>query len=365
MSTAADLSCDCCGVDLSAYLRVAALAISVYDWLWTIPVEVEIYSAETSLFNLSRPCVLFIMIRYVSIITVISNCVGYFSHNFSYEMCARYMWLSPVMKPIQSLIAHIILFVRTWAISGRAQWVFWALSMMLAATVTLEFYSTLYRRAPLQNEPGNCSSVDASGLKIAWVFYLVCMVYEGLCIAIATGYLWMQSVSISGIHGLARVLLKEGLVYFTFLTAVNILNLIIYIVAPLNSQTAAAALGFALTWIMAQRILIQLHKLRGGVRARSFSLSLDAASGIGGLAEQDQTKESSVHALTFHTQSPPVVSWKSRSTPMVGDEAVVAQGSAIELSAQMGTATRSRRASVDLVMLCTVLSVCLVSMISG
>jgi len=59
--------------------------------------------------------------------------------------------------------------------------------------------------------------------------------------------------------GISRVLAVDGIGYFVLLTAVNIVNLIFYKTAPTAAlQTAAASLGYVVTMIGCQRILIRL-----------------------------------------------------------------------------------------------------------
>ncbi|KAL6302508.1 hypothetical protein BKA93DRAFT_397806 [Sparassis latifolia] len=237
-----------------AYLRVASLAIAMYDWLWTLPVEYRIYREQSSIFNLSRPCIFFILIRYVSIVTMVANNVGFFRHDIPPSVCSHYLYFAPIMK--------CILFLRTWAISRRSQWVFWTLAILFSVSVPVEYFVSVYKRVPVQSDCGNCTSANQDGYRVAWVFYMICMVYDTTCTAIVTSYLWFESLNTNNGQRLARLLLREGLIYFVFLTVVNILNLIVYHTAKTNAQSAAASLGYAITWIMAQRILIQLHEMR-------------------------------------------------------------------------------------------------------
>ena len=51
----------------------------------------------------------------------------------------------------------------------------------------------------------------------------------------------------------------DGLGYFVMLTAINIANAIFWKTAPIMVQSAASSLGYAITMIAAQRILIHLR----------------------------------------------------------------------------------------------------------
>jgi len=52
----------------------------------------------------------------------------------------------------------------------------------------------------------------------------------------------------------------DGLGYFVALTAVNMMNVFLYRGAPHSIQSSGASLGYAVIWIMSQRILIHLRE---------------------------------------------------------------------------------------------------------
>lgn len=56
-------------------------------------------------------------------------------------------------------------------------------------------------------------------------------------------------------------MLYDGLGYFAVLTASNILNIILYQTSNPALQSSGASLGFAVVWIMSQRILIHLREV--------------------------------------------------------------------------------------------------------
>jgi len=113
------------------------------------------------------------------------------------------------------------------------------------------------------------------GAKVAWVHYMVAMLYDATCGAIASCYIYAQSRNQPGhtLDSLSKMLLREGLLYFCFLTGVNVLNLVLYITSSQQAQSAGATLGYATTWIMSQRLLIHLQQFRKTASGRSRSAS--------------------------------------------------------------------------------------------
>ncbi|EMD41124.1 hypothetical protein CERSUDRAFT_111696 [Gelatoporia subvermispora B] len=256
-----------------ACFRVASLSVAAYDWLWTLPTEWEIYREQESVFRLGRGCILFILIRYSSVCALTASNIGFFAHGFSPLACAKYRYFPPSMKIFQSTIAQLILLVRTWAISRHSTWVLVTLSSLFVVAIALESWANMYMLVAVQNAWKNCTSGNHHGQEYAWIHYLMCMVFDGACLGIASGYLWVQSMDTTGVRGLARLLLREGVVYWIVLTTVNVANLLTYHTADLSAQASAASIGYTLVWIMAQRILIQLHNLR-----TSGSVHTDCAS---------------------------------------------------------------------------------------
>lgn len=69
------------------------------------------------------------------------------------------------------------------------------------------------------------------------------------------------------------------LAFFLLLTAVNILNLVMFRVSSISAQSSAACLGQAVTMIMSQRIILGLHDWRtavspsGNTRPDAYELS--------------------------------------------------------------------------------------------
>ncbi|EJD42719.1 hypothetical protein AURDEDRAFT_168242 [Auricularia subglabra TFB-10046 SS5] len=60
---------------------------------------------------------------------------------------------------------------------------------------------------------------------------------------------------------LCRVMFLDGLGYFVLLTAVNILNLVMYRSLDTELQSAGASLGYAIILVMTQRILIHIREI--------------------------------------------------------------------------------------------------------
>ncbi|KAI1798031.1 hypothetical protein LXA43DRAFT_1088180 [Ganoderma leucocontextum] len=302
------------------YIRIVALSIAFYDYLLTLPAEWRFYRGQRS-WRLSPGCILFIAIRsvfisfpplsrlipgsiahrirlsspsYTSILVLVTSSIGFFSHSFTDQSCAKYYMIPGVLKgeylpipnhshmafsmntrsnirtqfvslfslspPIaQTMVSQLILGIRTINISRRAPWVTWTIAVAFTLASSAEGVLNLSNRVPLQGPRGNCVAGNAPPRLTAWLFYVFAMVYDIITLCISSIYLIDVSPNTGKIGRLVKIMLADGLVYFVALTGVNVLNLILYRSRDEADQSSGVALGYTLTWIMSQRILIHLR----------------------------------------------------------------------------------------------------------
>ncbi|EJD43053.1 hypothetical protein AURDEDRAFT_185811 [Auricularia subglabra TFB-10046 SS5] len=129
------------------YLRIAALTMATYDWLLTLPAEWRFYRSQANILRPSLACVLFFLIRYVSITVVIFSNVGNFA-TFSEAGCQRFFMAVPVTKCIQTIISQAILSVRTYALSKRSKPVGYLLAFMFVSFGFALAFVNIYARIP-------------------------------------------------------------------------------------------------------------------------------------------------------------------------------------------------------------------------
>ncbi|KAG1764513.1 hypothetical protein EDD22DRAFT_447582 [Suillus occidentalis] len=242
------------------YMRVASISIAFYDYILTLPAEWRFYRSQPSIFHISLSCVLFILIRYVSILTIVVSNYGYFSTDFTQHACQQYYLVAPIFKAIQTMISQIILGVRTFNIARRDRRIGIAILLMYFFLVSVEWFTDISQRAPVVIN-GNCTSADAGRTLSTWFFYLAAMLYDIVMVTISTIHLLHYNPLSSRVERLVRVLIYDGIGYFIVLTASNVLNLILYHTTNFETQSAGASMGYAVTWIMSQRILIHLREM--------------------------------------------------------------------------------------------------------
>jgi len=245
----------------SSLLRITSISVASYDFLITLPTEWRIYRSQGTLqFGWSLSKVLFMLIRYLSIILLTISNAGYFYHGFPSATCSKYYMIAPVLKVIQIMISQVIIGYRTWNITRRSREMGAFLLTFGAIVTALEWYSNVDARIPVQSD-GNCSPGNSKARVPQWVFYLMAMLFDAVTFLLSSFYLIKSASGIRRMSSLIRMLFYDGLGYIVVLTAVNILNLILY----RNSvgkgvQSSGASFGYMVVWIMSQRILIHIHE---------------------------------------------------------------------------------------------------------
>ncbi|KAJ7457143.1 hypothetical protein B0H11DRAFT_215800 [Mycena galericulata] len=265
---------------LAAYLRVAAYAIALFDYLQSLPAEYRLYAKQKGPLSLSVACILFFLVRYLGITALVVGGVGFFYHGFSKEACDRFYWLAPVFKLFLYLASQAILALRTYAVSRKSSTVLYILIVLSVVCSLVEFISTFWKRVPFQSN-GNCTGGNLPGVKIASLYYVGCLVFDVVAMGITAVYLWkFSNTSRASLSRLARMMLEDGIMYFIALTAMNIINLIFFQSRDTTLQSSASSLGFATTMIFSSRFILNLsERARDGVSGDHSHSSRTPASG--------------------------------------------------------------------------------------
>ncbi|KAG2151250.1 uncharacterized protein EDB93DRAFT_308172 [Suillus bovinus] len=279
------------------YLRIASISIALYDYVVTLPAEWRFYRSQSSIFHLSISCILFILIRYVSIVVMLFSNYGDFATTFTQETCQDYYILAPIFKILQTMVSQVILGFRTWNIARRNMRVGITLALLFLTAITLEWFTNMFDRIPVVVD-GNCTPGNAGKTLSAWLYYVTAMMYDLVILTISTTHLLQYNVLSSRLERIVRVLMYDGIGYVVVLTGSNILNIVLYresnvqtqviisnfrtpwrltaISVRFYDQSAGASIGYAVTWIMSQRILIHLQEMQENPHMESVVLARPA-----------------------------------------------------------------------------------------
>ncbi|KAF7298130.1 hypothetical protein HMN09_01034400 [Mycena chlorophos] len=257
----------------AAYLRTGSLAVATYDYLQTLPFELRVVVETFKTRRLSLSSGLFFAIRYISIVVLTLSNYGFFSTSFTEAACRRYFLLPGAFKVLQTCVSQAILGIRAYNLSRKSTLIGTILLTGYLICCTLQWISTLYERTmSYKPDIGNCASKSPAESALGgWVHYAVALVYDFATSMVCVWYLLkLRPLTSSVMSRVSRMMLVDGLWYFLALALVNVINLIFYrrpdIGPPSAStqsevelQTAAASLGYAMTWIMSSKLLVHLR----------------------------------------------------------------------------------------------------------
>ncbi|KAJ3772974.1 hypothetical protein FB446DRAFT_734760 [Lentinula raphanica] len=246
----------------AVYLRIASLTIALHEYVQTI-VQVCGYVSENTPSDLVTRLtpvlrisfVLFLLIQFTSIATLVLSNVGYFYTHFTEHSCSHYYLIPSIFKVIQSTVSQTILGFRAFNLSRRSRMIGISLLALSIATTALEGLTNLYHRTPvIDPQYGNCRGVfqiEHTGFG-EWIYYVVAIIYDLATSTVCMIYLHNYKTASNSL------MFYDGIGYFTALTCVNITNLIIY---RASQDTQCASLGYCMTWIMSKRLIIHLHEV--------------------------------------------------------------------------------------------------------
>jgi hypothetical protein len=124
----------------SDYLRIAACTVWAFECLQTLAGEVRIYRAQRP-WSMTIGCKLFVAVRYLASVALITSAVGFFGHGYSSEFCSNYQRVAPLFKVFSALANQAVFLWRTYAISGRRRWVLMTLVTAYTLAMAAQFFA--------------------------------------------------------------------------------------------------------------------------------------------------------------------------------------------------------------------------------
>ncbi|KAG1728802.1 hypothetical protein EDB19DRAFT_1832657 [Suillus lakei] len=250
------------------YLRIASISIAFYEYILTLPAEWRFYRSQSSIFHPSLSCVLFILIRGQQLRILLDQ-------------------LHPTKRVNNIILLHlsskVILGVRTFNVAKRDRRIGIVLLLIYFFLVSVEWFTDMFARTPVVIN-GNCTPADAGKVLSTWFFYLTAMLFDIVMVAVSTTHLLRYNPMSSRVERLIRVLIYDGIGYFIILSgkvkrveshplsydrfrdAARLCWLVLVIsrqgYSDCSERIIRASIGYAVTWIMSQRILIHIQEMR-------------------------------------------------------------------------------------------------------
>ncbi|KAF7340449.1 hypothetical protein MVEN_01965100 [Mycena venus] len=311
--------------EISAYLRVASLAIAGYDYLQTLPFELRMWREAWKGRQLTLSSTLFLLIRYLFLLLswfliVINRRVQQIYQHPRFDSQQLQLFLLRLRSRRLPQILCDSFAIQSCTVNGLSGDTGASVPQMLSSFASrlklrcqgiqplpqickdrslLTFVlfrglqrvwngSPLFRIEPACLSSGvhrpywkvgvpnkrffilhlklgsSCGSHSPTSAWGGWVSYVVAIIYNFVTTVVCIFFLLkMKTSNGSMMSRVTRMMLVDGIWYFVALTAINFVNLLFNRLPSLSKQaqqTAAASLGYCVTWIMSQRLLIHLYE---------------------------------------------------------------------------------------------------------
>ncbi|KAJ7292566.1 hypothetical protein C8J57DRAFT_1266362 [Mycena rebaudengoi] len=252
----------------STVFRIVSLSLACGDVFQTIPGTWRLYKKNWDRGSLSALCFCYAVARYFSIFSLIIQVVGLstFSKNFTFETCKRVYMLPNVTSLLAGMAVQVLVYIRTYAISGHSKYVRFGLGAVLLLGFPVQIFGIVYHRAA-SFKNGSCKGKVFQVGEPDWnvVYYSAHMAFDLIACVTATFYL-LRSSRIGGVlvySKLARLVLRDGLLYFTVVFLTNLL-VVLEFTHTFQATGAGSALPLAVVLIAIQHMILNTQELTTG-----------------------------------------------------------------------------------------------------
>ncbi|KAF7333418.1 hypothetical protein MVEN_02357600 [Mycena venus] len=236
-------------------MRVSAASIYFFDYLMTLPSEYRIYKRQKKIWNPSAACILFVLCRYVTLVSIIMATAFFFGTNWTEKTCVPAV--GGALRALSASIVSIIFMWRTWAIWHKRRPVLYFLMFAFIPT-TVFTWGFVFNQVP-EVKNGSCGGLASTGVfGVKWPFALANMLFDALCVGMSTYRLALNIKN--GSSQISSILLVDGLGYFFTSIALQVLNLIFLLSPDPAKQSTMITFTNAITGLLSQRIITSLSQ---------------------------------------------------------------------------------------------------------
>ncbi|KAJ7796237.1 hypothetical protein B0H14DRAFT_2916051 [Mycena olivaceomarginata] len=226
---------------LSLFRIMYFLTLAGGDVFQTIPATYAFYKKQWVKRKLSPACFLrcgslvgVSILSRMSIISLATNGIGFYGTHFTPATCQSFYMLPNVTAMLAGMAVQILVFIRTYAISGRAKSVRYGLGSVLLLGFPVQIFGITYHRDVSCTSDGIYyvhSSIVCKGRVLHanepdWniVYYSASYDYDLITTSTATYFLVYSSrtMGVFNLSNFVRRVLTQGLLYFIVVFLVNL-----------------------------------------------------------------------------------------------------------------------------------------------
>jgi len=234
----------------------------VWEYLSTLPAEIQISRARVTLFNL-----VFGLLRYVTLGQ--AAMLTYFNYwpGRTFQDCQKVIRCAVYLPTVALALSNCIVTLRIWAIYQRKIWVLVVLGVLLIASLVLQLWGPSDMKARKMPKGLHACLPTPTGANY-WIYWLTVIAFDAIVLFLSlvkTIGLWRDAIHTR----VTTVLIRDQVFFFGMSFAGNLVNMIYY--AALVSSTESrgedqgdfellAPLAVAVQSVATCRIVFNLRK---------------------------------------------------------------------------------------------------------
>ncbi|KAJ7784870.1 hypothetical protein DFH07DRAFT_975198 [Mycena maculata] len=259
-------------VDKLTLFRIISFSLAGGDVLQTSPATFRLYKKSWKKRSLSPLCFFYAMARYMSIISLVTNGIGFFATDYTTASCQRFYMLPNITAMLAGMAVQVLVFIRTYAISGHSKRVYFGLGAVMLLLFPVQVFGIVYHRDPTithvranRNDVKNCKGqvqiIHPNEPDWNIVYYSAHMTFDLFACGTATFYLVFSSL-IGGAFNTSKFVgrvLRNGLLYTLVVFLVNLWVVLEF--AHVFDSGAASTLPLAVVLIAVQHLILSTQHL--------------------------------------------------------------------------------------------------------
>ncbi|KAJ7736453.1 hypothetical protein B0H16DRAFT_1891941 [Mycena metata] len=236
-------------------MRASAASIYFFDYMMTLPSEYRIYKRQKKIWNPSAACILFVLSRYVTLVSIVMATAFFFGTTWTEKTCVPAV--GGALRALSASIVSLIFMWRAWAIWHKRRRILYLLMIAFIPT-TVFTWGFVFNQVP-EVKNGSCGGLAGTGVFGAkWPFALANIVFDAVCVGLSTYRLALNLKD--GSSQISSILLVDGLGYFFTSVALQVLNLIFLLSPDPAKQSTMITFTNAITGLLSQRIITSLSQ---------------------------------------------------------------------------------------------------------
>ncbi|KIO27026.1 hypothetical protein M407DRAFT_23716 [Tulasnella calospora MUT 4182] len=233
------------------YVTVVSFVILLHEHIVTLPLEIErIWKQPRSLASL-----LFCLNRYGTLCQLVVLLFAY-NQSWSERVCSSWFRFAPGLCVISIGFAECILILRTYALYCRDKLVLLGLVILFGAEMGIMGYCVSIA-THLRLLPPFVGCIPIGRMPMGVAFYVAPLLTDSV-IFVLTVIKTARYLRTNVRTALPRIVLRDGVLYFVLIVLINLMNVIVYIFAPVSLMALGASFSQVLTTILISRLQLNL-----------------------------------------------------------------------------------------------------------